>query len=164
MLFRKQPCDSSGTHHPQSGQDQSESLRTAPTHFNFLAPSQERWRSTEFRRARVPGRQESQISHDSGTLLNHKRGITRGTRSSAAVSGKTHIEALQFLTTCGATPPQTLTSFRQKLCDEILGPTFLCFRFTTSARLGFLQTQDSRLQEGFGVGGIIHTISQSFGT
>ena len=42
-----------------------EGLRTAPTHFNFLAPSQERWCSTEFRRTRVSRKQESPISNDS---------------------------------------------------------------------------------------------------
>ena len=41
-----------------------------------------------------------------------------------------------------------LTSFRQMLCDELLGPTFWCSRFTTSALLGFLQTREPRLQEG----------------
>ena len=49
-----------------------ESLRTTPTTFSLLAPSQERWCSTEFRRTRVSWQQESQVSHDSDTLLNHR--------------------------------------------------------------------------------------------
>ena len=137
------------------------------------------------------------MSSKSRTIL-ARSSITGGrARISITVDGKTTTEALQFLTTFGATPLQipvhravwgmdprmsqgsftdsyctgttfktdiqgpseifltTLpigssppTSFRQILCGEILGPTFLCSRFTTSALLGFLQT---RLQEGFRV-------------
>ena len=175
-------------------------LRATPTNLNFLGPSQERWRSTEFRRTRVSRQQETQITNNNGTLLQLRWGIPGSTRISTAIDGKTTIEALQFLTTFGATPKQisvhrtvqgvdprmsqssfadsdctgttfktnirgplghlfgntsnlqfTLTSFRQVLCDEILGPTFLCSGFTTSTSLGFLQTREPRVQEGFRV-------------
>ena len=57
-----------------------------------------------------------------------------------------------------------LTSFRQVLCEEILGPTFLCSRITTSTLLAFFEytgtTSAGRLQSR----GIVHTISKSFGT
>ena len=149
----------------------------------------------------MSGQQESQITNNSGTLLNHRRGITGGTRSSTTVDEKTTIEALQLPTTFGAAPPQVpdlrtvrgtdpsmsqsgftyfdrtsttfmpvfkrtppsnvvatlpigsslLTSFTQMLCGELLGPTSLCSRFTTSALLGFLQTLEPHLQEGFRV-------------
>ena len=62
-------------------------------------------RSTESRRTSVSRQRESQISNNFGTLLNHRRGITR-TRSSATVNGKTTTEALQLLTTFGAGPSQ----------------------------------------------------------
>ena len=80
--------DSSGTHHTHYGQDQSNAserrLRATPTN---------RWRSTEFRRTRVSRQQETQISNNNGTLLQHRWRITGSTRISSTIDGKTTIEA-----------------------------------------------------------------------
>ena len=108
MPFRKQPR-SWGllTNTPSTVWTRpAESLRTKPTSFILRGPSQERWRSTEFCRARVSRQQETQISNNNGTPLTHKRRITGRTLNSTTTDGKTTIEALQFLTTCGAAPPQ----------------------------------------------------------
>ena len=189
-------------------------LRATTTNLNFLGPSQERWRSTEFRRTRVSRQQETQISNNNGTLLQHRwegslvarEFLPRwmGKQPLRLCSFLQHLEQLQSNSPsteqCGewihgclkaalliltarerhsrrtpedlpeiflATPPigsSLLTSFRQVLCDEILGPnvSVLSLHHLNFARhfANTGTTSAGRLQSR----GIVHTLSKSFGT